>query len=136
MATAPVVIPYAVTQLVTGFVADATLTTAQALFTAPNGCRAVVTAVVQRNASAAVNALTTWSAGFDAAAVNVYPAGQTTAQGLQASAQYSFTQAPAITSTTSPFVGQSAQTFSLKYAGTQTGNGKVVVDVLGYIEAL
>ena len=136
MATSPVVVPGALTQLVTGFVADATLTTAQVLFTVPNGMRAVVTAVVQRNASAAVNAATTWSAGFDASAVNVFPAGQTTAQSLQASAQYSFTQAPAIASTTSPFVGQGGQSLSLKYAGTLTSNGKVVVDVIGYLEAL
>lgn len=136
MATAPVVVPGAQTLLAQSVVLDATLTTSQTVFTVPAGMRAVVTGVVFRDASAAVNAATTWSAGFDASSVNVFPTGRTTIQSMAATtAQYSFNAVGAIASTTSPLQGQATTNFSVKFGGTLTSNGTVKCDVLGYLEA-
>lgn len=132
MATAPVVIPYALTQLAEGVSLDATLTTAQTIFTVPNGAKAEALFIVFRDASATVNAATTLSLGTSASAT-VYLNASTLLQSMLTST------GPIV----QPLYGSSVATakayipgnsvMNATFAGTLTSNGVVKVDVLGYI---
>ena len=131
MASAPIVIPYAMTQLAEGVSLDATLTTAQTVFTAQNGTKCVPLFVMFRDASATVNAATTVSVGNTASATAY----------LNASAllQSMLTTTGVIVQ---PLYGSSVGTakaympggsnFTATFAGTLTSNGVVKVDVWGY----
>lgn len=135
MATSPVVIPGAFTQLATGVTLDATLTTAQTVLTVPNGLRALPMWIVFRDASATVNAATTTSVGT----------GSSATQYLNASSllQSMLTTTGAVVQ---PLFGSTvgtaqalltpAQTVTVTFGGTLTSNGKVRVDVIGYLPDL
>lgn len=133
MATAPLVIPYALTQLATDVELDATLSTAQTVFTAPNGAKAVPTMLVFRNASAAVNAATTVSAGTSASATAYLNAADLLQNMLTTTG---YIQTPlygsSVATAKAPIPGGSSMTIT--FGGTLTNNGKLYCDVLGYVE--
>lgn len=131
MASAPVVIPQAQTILADGVTLDATLTTAQTVFTVPNGMKCVISAVVFRDATASVNAATTFSVGVNGTANNVVSA-STAAQSMAAG---NAVRGVATLTSTSTAYGTSGQNCTLTFAGTLTSNGFVKCDVLGYLVA-
>ncbi len=132
MATAPVVIPYALTQLAEGVALDGTSTAAQTIFTVPTGTQCIPMFLVIRNVAAAVNAATTLSVGTTASATAY----------LNASSliQSMLTTTGAIVQ---PLYGSSVATAKARVpgasvvnatlAGTLTSNGAIMVDVLGYL---
>lgn len=135
MANAPVVIPYALTELATGVVLDATLTTAQTVFTAPVGMKCVPMYLVFRDTAATVNAATTVSAGNTAGATTYLNASSLLQSMLT-------TTGPIFQPTFGSSVGtakaymQGASNFTVTFGGTQTSNGSLKVDVLGYLTAI
>lgn len=133
MATAPVVIPYAMTQLAEGVLLDCSLTTAQQVLQVPNGAKVVPMFLVFRDASAALTGLTL-SAGLSTTAAstvttylnasNVLNAMVTTT-GPVFQPLYGTSVANAV-----PYA-QAAQ--YLNVTATATVSAKLKVDVLGYI---
>jgi hypothetical protein len=132
MANAPVVVPYALTQLATGVTLDATLTTAQTVFTVGNAEKCVPQFIVFRDASATVNAATTVSIGNSNSATAYYNASTAlqsmlTSTGAIVLPLYGSSVATAVAYLTG------TQNFTATFGGTLTSNGKVKVDVLGYL---
>lgn len=133
MATAPVVIPYALTQLAEGVTLDCSLTTAQSIFQVPNGAKAVPMFLVFRDASAALTGLTL-SAGLSTTAAS------TVTTYLNANA-FLGTMATTTGPVFQPVYGTSVanavayanQGQYLNVTATATVSAKVKVDVLGYI---
>ncbi len=129
---APVVIPYAMTQLAEGVVLNASVTTVQTILTCPAGAKVIPMFIVFRDASAAMNAATTVTVGTSVTAT----------QYLNASAllQSMLTTTGAVFS---PLYGTSVATaqpeltgtatVQASFGGTLTSNGVLKCDVLGYI---
>lgn len=134
MATAPVVIPGALTLLASSVTLDATLTTAQTVFTSPIGEKALPLFAVFRDAGAAVNAATTVSVG-NAASATAYLNASTLLQSMAT------TTGPVV----QPLYGSSVGTavasmkantaFTVTFGGTLTSNGAVRCDVYGFLYA-
>lgn len=132
MATAPVVIPFALTQLATNVALDATLTTAQTVFTSPLSEKVFPQFIVFRDVSASMNAATTVTVA----------AGSTTYLSASAVLQSMLTTTGPIWQ---PLYGSSVATakgyipgnttFTVTFAGTLTSNGVVKADVFGYMSA-
>lgn len=136
MATAPVVIPGALTQLASGVALNAATTALQVVYTAPNGLKCQPLFVVFYDASTAVNAATTVSAGNSAVSTTTY---------LNASAvlQSMLTTTGAIVlpvygSSVAAAVAKQAgsNTFTVTFGGTLTSNGTVKCDVIGQLGAI
>lgn len=132
MATAPVVIPYALTQLAEGVALDGTSTSAQTLFTVPDGARCVPMFVIFRDASASVNAGTTLSLGTGSTATyyvnaSALLASMATTTGAVVQPVYGSSVA------TAKLPLQGGETVTATFAGTLTSNGAVKADVFGAI---
>lgn len=138
MAQAPVIIPGAVVQLASGVVLDATLTTAQTVFTGPNGLKCIPYFVTFRDASATVNAAATVGMGQSSTAT-----GGSSTQYLSASTvlQSMLTSTGPVVvplygssvGTAKPLVPQGSNV-QVTFAGTLTSNGFVKCDVYGVVE--
>lgn len=133
MAQAPVVIPGALVQLASGVVLDATLTTNQTVFTAPNGLRTNPQFVVFHDVTAAMNAATTLSVGNAVATTTYYNASAALQSMLTTTGAI---QLPLYGSSVGTAVKRmnSGDAFTVTFGGTQTSNGKIQCDVLGYVE--
>lgn len=132
MSTAPVVIPGALTQLATGVTLNAATTTAQTLFTAPNGLKCIPLFLVFRDCSATMNAATTTSAGNSTSATAYLNAStllqsMATTTGPVVQPMYGSTVGTA----TAYLTGGSNVTVT--FGGTTTSNGYVKADVLGFL---
>ena len=135
MATSPVVIPGAFTQLATGVTLDATLTTAQTVLTVPNGLRALPMWIVFRDASTAVNAATTVSVGTGSSATQ-YLNGSSLLQSMATTTGAVVQPLFGSTVGTAQALLTPTQTVTVTFGGTLTSNGKVRVDVVGYLPDL
>lgn len=135
MANAPVVIPYALTELATGFVLNASVTTAQTVFTCPVGMKAFPMFLVFRDAAAAINAATTTSAGNSASAT-AYLNASALIENMLTSTGPIFQ--PVYGSSVGSAVAymQGASNFTITFGGTLTSNTNLKVDVLGYLTAI
>lgn len=135
MASAPVVIPYALTQLAEGVALDATLTTAQTVYTVPNGMKAVPMFVVFREASATVNAATTVSVGTTASAT-AYLNASTILQSMLTTTGAILSPTYGSSVGTAKAVQPQGSNFTVTFGGTLTSNGQLKCDVLGYLTAI
>lgn len=131
MATAPVVIPYALTQLAEGVTLDAALTTAQTVFTSQNGTKCVPMFLVFRDASATVNAATTVSAGNTGSATAYLNASALVQSMLTTTGPIFQPTYGSSVATAKAYLAQN-EAVTVTFGGTQTSNGKVKCDVLGY----
>ncbi len=136
MATAPVVIPYAMTQLAEGVTLDLSLTTAQNVFQVPSGMKAVPLFLVFRDASAALTGLTvsaglvttSTSNGTTYLSSNGFLGTMVTTTGPVFQPTYGTSVAAAVA------YGTQLQYFNV--TATATVSAKVKVDVLGYLTAI
>lgn len=133
--TAPVVIPYALTQLATGVVLDGTSTSAQTVMTVPAGMKCVPMFLVFREASATVNAAATVSVGNSSSATAYLNASallqsMLTTTGAIVQPLYGSSVA------TAKAVLLSSQVLNVTFGGTLTSNGQLKADVLGYLTAI
>lgn len=135
MASAPVVIPYALTQLAEGVALDATLTTAQTVYTVPNGMKAIPMFVAFREASATVNAATTVSVGNTASAT-AYLNASSVLQSMLTTTGAILNPTYGSSVGTAKAVQLQGSNFTVTFAGTLTSNGQVKCDVLGYLTAI
>lgn len=133
MAQAPVVIPGAIVQLASAVTLDATLTTAQTVFTAAQGLRTSPQFIVFHDASATVNAAATVSVG-NAVSATAYLNASTVLQSMLTST--GAVELPLYGSSVATAVKRmnSLDNFTVTFGGTLTSNGKILVDVLGYVE--
>lgn len=135
MANAPVVIPYALTELATGFSLNAATTAAQTVFTCPVGMKAIPMFLVFRDAAATVNAATTVSAG-NTASSTAYLSSSALLQSMAT------TTGPVFQPTYGSSVGsavaymQGGSNFTVTFGGTLTSNSNLHCDVLGYLTAV
>lgn len=135
MASSPVVIPGALTQLATGVTLDATVTTAQTVFTAPSGLKAFPMFLVFRDTSATVNAATTISAGVTGAATR-YLNASSVLQSMLTTTGPVFVPVYGSTVGTAVAYVQPNTNVTVTFGGTLTSNGQMRIDVLGYIPDL
>lgn len=131
MASAPVVIPGALTELATGVVLDATATTAQTVLTTQNGTKCMPMFIVFRDASAAVNAATTISVGNTSSAT-AYLSGSALLASMATTTGPVFQPLYGSSVATAKAYLAGNNTVTVTFGGTLTSNGSVKVDVLGY----
>lgn len=137
MASAPVVIPYAMTQLAEGVSLDATLTTAQTVLTVPNGTKCFPMFIVFRDQNGAaaggqINAATTVSAGTTASAT-AYLNASTLLQNMLTTTGPIFQPLYGSSVATAKAYIPGGAVLSVTFGGTLTSNGAVKADVLGYL---
>lgn len=135
MATSPLVIPGAFTQLATGVTLDATLTTAQSVFTVPVGLKAIPMWIVFRDAGATVNAATTVSVGVTGAATQYLNASTLLQSMLTTTGPVIQPLFGSTVGTAKAYMTQSSD-LTVTFGGTLTSNDKLRVDVVGYIPDL
>ncbi len=137
MANAQVVIPGALTQLATAVALDATLTTAQTVYTVPAGMRAVPLFFIFRDAgttSTPINAACTVSVGNTASAT-AYLSASGVLQSMLTTTGAIVTPAYGSSVGTAKALQPSLSNFTVTFGGTQTSNGTVKCDVIGYLTA-
>ncbi len=135
MANVPVVIPYAMTQLATAVVLDGTITTAQTIFTVPNGEKVIPMWIVFRDGSSTNGAAGTVSLGTTASATAYLNTSTVLASFLT-------TTGPVVL----PLYGSTVPTavayipalsvLTIKFPTVLTTTGTIKVDVLGYVTAI
>lgn len=132
MATAPVVIPGALTLLASSVSLDATLTTAQTVFSSPIGEKALPLFIVFRDAGATVNAATTVSLG-NASSATAYLNASSLLQSMLTTtgAIVQPLYGSSVATAKAPMAQNSA--FTATFAGTLTSNGAVRCDVYGFL---
>lgn len=135
MASAPVVIPHALTLLAEGVALDATLTTAQTVYTVPNGLKAVPLFFAFRETSATVNAATTISVGNTASAT-AYLSASGVLQSMLTSTGAILTPAYGSSVASAKALQTQGSNFTVTFGGTLTSNGQLKCDVLGYLTAV
>lgn len=125
---AQVVIPGADVLLVTGVVCDATLSTAQTVLTNSAALPCVISQLMFRAPSAAINAATTVTVQAVNSSTRTLVSAGTQLQSMAANAD----GVTIITLTGQTFVVAPGATLTVTFGGTLTNNGTIKLDVIGH----